>query len=34
MGDKVNSRWLNVLSWITVAAIFAASLGLIVSWIP
>lgn len=33
MGDKTNERWLNVLSWITVIAIFAASAGLVVSWI-
>jgi Mn2+/Fe2+ NRAMP family transporter len=32
MGDKVNSRPLNILSWITVIAIFAASAGLVVSW--
>jgi Mn2+/Fe2+ NRAMP family transporter len=31
MGDKVNSP-LNILSWVTVAAIFAASAGLVVSW--
>lgn len=33
MGDKVNSRGFNVLSWLTVVAIFAASIGLIVSWL-
>jgi Mn2+/Fe2+ NRAMP family transporter len=32
MGDKVNSRWLNLLGWITVVAIFAASAGLVASW--
>jgi NRAMP (natural resistance-associated macrophage protein)-like metal ion transporter len=32
MGDKVNSPWLNGLSWITVVAIFAASIGLVISW--
>ena len=32
MGDKVNSTRLNVLGWLTVAAIFAASAGLVVSW--
>ena len=32
MGDKVNSRWLNVLGWITVTAIFSASAGLVVTW--
>jgi Mn2+/Fe2+ NRAMP family transporter len=33
MGERVNSRALNVLAYITTAAIFAASLGLVVSWI-
>ncbi|MFL4977240.1 MAG: Nramp family divalent metal transporter [Xanthobacteraceae bacterium] len=33
MGDKVNSTPLNVLGWLTVAAIFAASAGLVVSWL-
>lgn len=32
MGDKVNSRALNVLGYTTVAAIFAATAGLVVSW--
>jgi Mn2+/Fe2+ NRAMP family transporter len=32
MGDKANSLWIKVLGGITVAAIFAASFGLIVSW--
>jgi NRAMP (natural resistance-associated macrophage protein)-like metal ion transporter len=32
MGDKVNSTPLNILSWVTVAAIFSASAGLVVSW--
>jgi NRAMP (natural resistance-associated macrophage protein)-like metal ion transporter len=32
MGDKVNTRPINILGWITVAAIFAASIGLVVSW--
>jgi Mn2+/Fe2+ NRAMP family transporter len=32
MGDKVNSRAMNVLGWITTAAVFAASLGLMVTW--
>jgi Mn2+/Fe2+ NRAMP family transporter len=33
MGDRVNSRALNVLSWLTVAAISSATIGLIVSWL-
>ncbi len=32
MGDKVNGRGINVLAGITVAVIFAASIGLVVSW--
>lgn len=32
MGDKVNTTALNVLGWLTVAAIFSASAGLVVSW--
>ncbi|MCP3395484.1 divalent metal cation transporter [Bradyrhizobium sp. CCGB12] len=32
MGDKVNSRPLNILSSATVIAIFAASIGLIITW--
>jgi Mn2+/Fe2+ NRAMP family transporter len=33
MGDKVNSFWLNALSWVTVIAIFAATIGLVASWV-
>jgi Mn2+/Fe2+ NRAMP family transporter len=33
MGDQVNGRAINVLGWITTAAIFAASIGLVVSWL-
>jgi Mn2+/Fe2+ NRAMP family transporter len=33
MGDRVNGRAINVLGWITTAAIFAATLGLAISWI-
>lgn len=33
MGDQVNSRALNLLGWITTGAIFAATVGLVVSWI-
>jgi Mn2+/Fe2+ NRAMP family transporter len=33
MNDRVNGRTLNVLGYITTAAIFAASFSLIVSWI-
>lgn len=33
MGDKVNTIWINLLGWITTAVLFAASFGLIVSWL-
>jgi hypothetical protein len=29
----VNTKWLNILGWTTTTAIFAASLGLVISWI-
>ena len=32
MGNRTNSLGLNILGWITTAAIFAASFGLVVSW--
>jgi Mn2+/Fe2+ NRAMP family transporter len=32
MGQQTNSRGINILGWITTAAIFAASGGLVVSW--
>ncbi len=32
MGDKVNGRAMNALSILTIVVIFAASLGLVVSW--
>ncbi|WP_283812091.1 hypothetical protein [Bradyrhizobium archetypum] len=32
MGDRVNSTAMNVLGWITIAFVFAASAGLVVSW--
>jgi NRAMP (natural resistance-associated macrophage protein)-like metal ion transporter len=32
MGDRVNTLGLNILGWITTAAIFAASIGLLVTW--
>ncbi|MBV8358218.1 MAG: divalent metal cation transporter, partial [Deltaproteobacteria bacterium] len=33
MGNQVNSTGLNVLGWITTVAIFAATAGLVLSWI-
>jgi len=32
MGDRVNTRGLNILGWITTAAIFAATIGLVITW--
>jgi Mn2+/Fe2+ NRAMP family transporter len=33
MGERVNGRWTNVLGWITVVAIFSASIGLVATWL-
>jgi NRAMP (natural resistance-associated macrophage protein)-like metal ion transporter len=33
MGKRVNGRAINTLGWITTAAIFSASAGLLVSWV-
>lgn len=33
MGNRVNGRAINIAGWITTATIFAASAGLVVSWI-
>lgn len=32
MGEHVNSRMTNVLGWVTVVAIFSASVGLVATW--
>jgi NRAMP (natural resistance-associated macrophage protein)-like metal ion transporter len=32
MGNNVNTIWMNLLGWITTAALFAATLGLVASW--
>jgi Mn2+/Fe2+ NRAMP family transporter len=32
MGDRVNSRGMNILGWITTVAIFAATAGLVATW--
>jgi hypothetical protein len=32
MGDRVNSRGMNILGWITTGAIFAATVGLVITW--
>jgi Mn2+/Fe2+ NRAMP family transporter len=33
MGNRVNGLAINILGWITTAAVFAASLGLLVTWL-
>jgi hypothetical protein len=33
MGKQVNGRLLNALGWVTTAAIFSASLGLVATWL-
>lgn len=33
MGDAINGRAINVLGWTTTACIFAATLGLVVTWL-
>ncbi len=33
MGDRVNGCGINILGWITTIAIFAATLGLVITWI-
>ena len=33
MGERVNGRAINGLGWITTATIFAATVGLVVSWL-
>jgi len=33
MGEQVNSRTVNVLGWVTTLAMFAATIGLVVSWL-
>jgi len=32
MGNRVNSLGLNILGWTTTVAIFAATVGLVVTW--
>jgi Mn2+/Fe2+ NRAMP family transporter len=33
MGERVNSRPINILGWITTAAMISASLGLVITWL-
>lgn len=32
MGERVNGPWLNVLGWATTAAMFAAAVGMVLTW--
>ena len=32
MGNRVNTRWMNILGWATTVAIFAATAGLVATW--
>ncbi|MBV9892302.1 MAG: hypothetical protein JO090_15615 [Rhizobacter sp.] len=32
MGDKVNAPAMNVLGWVTTAAVFLATFGLMATW--
>jgi Mn2+/Fe2+ NRAMP family transporter len=32
MGDRVNSRWANILGWATTVVMFAAAIGLVLTW--
>jgi Mn2+/Fe2+ NRAMP family transporter len=32
MGDRVNSRWANILGWATTVVMFAAAMGLVLMW--
>lgn len=33
MGNKVNTGWMNVLGWMTTAAVFSASIALVLTWL-
>jgi Mn2+/Fe2+ NRAMP family transporter len=33
MGERVNKMGINVLGWITTAAVFAATIALVVTWV-
>jgi Mn2+/Fe2+ NRAMP family transporter len=32
MGRQTNGRGINILGWVTTTAIFAATVGLVVTW--
>ncbi|MBV8083407.1 MAG: Nramp family divalent metal transporter [Chloroflexi bacterium] len=32
MGDRINNRWTNALGWLATLAMFAAAVGLVVTW--
>ena len=33
MGDRVNGRWINVLGWFATAAMSAAAIALVTTWV-
>jgi NRAMP (natural resistance-associated macrophage protein)-like metal ion transporter len=32
MGDQINGRWMNILGWTTTLLMFAAAIGLVLTW--
>ena len=32
MGERVNGRWTNIVGWVTTAVMFAAAIGLVLTW--
>ncbi len=32
MGDQINGRWMNILGWATTLLMFAAAIGLVLTW--
>lgn len=32
MGERVNSRWINALGWLTAGVMIAAAVGLLATW--
>jgi Mn2+/Fe2+ NRAMP family transporter len=32
MGDQINGRWMNILGWATTLLMFAAAVGLVLTW--
>ena len=32
MGERTNGRWINIVGWATTAVMFAAAIGLVLTW--